>query len=404
MAKVRKLPGKKVRWQRRAAREDESGSFAERLERHRHKKKRMLIIALIICLVVSAGVHTYNKVKKYQKYVVKNEVQLDSKYNSYFLKFGDNVLKYSNDGAAYIDNKGEVWNQAYEIQNPLVDTCGKYAAIADQNTNDVYIFNTDKPQGKISMTYPIKKLEIASQGVIGAILEDKDASYIELRDKNGEVLTTGKSVISGEGYPVDFTMSEDGKKMAVSYLCITDGKIQSRLLFYNFDEVGKGEVDNMVGGFNYDDGTIIPKVEFINNDTVVAYGDNQINLYSMKEKPKKIWENKFDSEIKQVFYSTNTIGVVYYNSKDSNPYNAVVYDLKGSRKMDYHYDKEYQNVFIDQDNLVFYNENQVSVVTFAGRVKYTGDFSDGITEMVPTSRKYQYLVVTNNKLQEIRLK
>lgn len=404
MTEVRTLLGQKDQQHRKAVREEEPESFAERLERHRNKKKRRIIIALIICLIVLASIYTYNRLKKYQRYVVTNEVQLDSKYNSYFVKFGDNVLKYSNDGAEYIDSKGEVWNQAFEIQNPLIETCGKYAAIADQNSNDVYIFSTDKPQGKITMTYPIKKLKIASQGVVGAILEDKDASYIELRDKNGEVLTTGKSVISGEGYPIDFAMSEDGKKMAVSYLCINDGKIQSRLLFYNFDEVGKGEVDNMVGGFNYDEGTIIPKVEFINNDTAVAYGDNQINIYTMKEKPQKIWEHQFESEIKQVFYSTNNFGVVYYNSKDEKPYNAVVYDLKGTRKMDYSYDKEFENVFIDQDSLVFYNQNQAQVVTFSGKVKYSGKFSDNIIEMVSTNKKYQYLVVLDNKVQEIKLK
>ncbi len=48
-----------------------------------------------------------------------------------YKSFGNNVLKYTRDGASYIDNRGEnVWTESYEMKTPVVAVNGDYAAIA----------------------------------------------------------------------------------------------------------------------------------------------------------------------------------------------------------------------------------------------------------------------------------
>ena len=36
------------------------------------------------------------------------------------------------------------------MKSPMVDICGDYIAVADKNSNDVYIYNQDGNQGKAS--------------------------------------------------------------------------------------------------------------------------------------------------------------------------------------------------------------------------------------------------------------
>ena len=47
--------------------------------------------------------------------------------------FGDGVLKYTKDGATYLDAKGKVvWVQSYEMRSPVVSVNGDFVAIGDQ--------------------------------------------------------------------------------------------------------------------------------------------------------------------------------------------------------------------------------------------------------------------------------
>ena len=71
------------------------------------------------------------------------EDRQDSAANTY-LEFQGNILKYSNDGAFYTDTSNElIWNQSYEMSDPVVVMSAKYAAIGDEKGTLVYIFDKD---------------------------------------------------------------------------------------------------------------------------------------------------------------------------------------------------------------------------------------------------------------------
>ena len=65
-----------------------------------------------------------------------------------YMDFGGNVLKYSKDGASYIDNQGkEIWVQSFEMKSSCPGVNGNYAAVADQQGNSIYIFDKSGPTG-----------------------------------------------------------------------------------------------------------------------------------------------------------------------------------------------------------------------------------------------------------------
>lgn len=372
--------------------------------RNRVRKRRIRFwLVLAVVFVFVTGYQIYSRNRTFSKYEVISTIDLGEEHNSYFTKFGDYFLKYSNDGAAYMGQSESIWNKAFEFDNPIADVNGDYAAVADQGANSIFLFNTEKEVGEVTMPYPIKKVSVAKKGVVAAILEDTNDSYIEIRDKENQVISSGKTALEETGYPIDLAISDDGKKLAVSYVSIDGGKSSSKLMFYNFGEVGQSEVDNLVGAYELND-TILPKMEFLNNDLLVAYGDDKLMLYKIKEKPEKIWEEKTEGEISKVFYNDKYFGLVYYRGSEKKPFEIAVYNLKGVRMAEYKYTKSYDSVFLDGKNVVLYNEGSFALVSFSGKEKYQGQLSSTARAILPTGKEYRYLVLYEDRAEKIKMK
>ena len=135
-----------------------------------------------------------------------------------FAMFGDNMIKYTKDGASYIDASGKtIWTQSYEMKTPIININGDYAVIADQQGNEMYICNKEGCTGTAKTQLPITKAAVSARGVTAAVVEDSTASYIFYFKKDGESLGINiKMLLSGDGYPVDIALSPDGKQIAMS--------------------------------------------------------------------------------------------------------------------------------------------------------------------------------------------
>ena len=65
-----------------------------------------------------------------------------------YVDFGDGVIKYTKDGASYIDGRGKtIWIQSYEMKSPFVSVNGEFAAIGDKQGNSIYILRQKRLPG-----------------------------------------------------------------------------------------------------------------------------------------------------------------------------------------------------------------------------------------------------------------
>ena len=119
---------------------------------------------------------------------------------------------------------------------------------------------------------------------MAAVLDDNNANYINMYDTNGEKIYSVKTTLSGDGYPIDVSISPDAKKLIASFIRVSGDEIKTDVVFYNFSDVGKNETERVVGGFNYDD-VIVGDVKFINDTMAVAVGENVVSIYKIKEYP-----------------------------------------------------------------------------------------------------------------------
>lgn len=378
-------------------------SEKSREDKSRNLKIKVITIIGIVCALLLA-IYLFCVYRTYNNYKVRKTIKIETGTNSQYQAFGEFVVKYSNDGISYINGTETIWNEAYEMKSPIVYVCGDYLAIADKNSNTIYIFNKKGKVGEVNTSYPIIKIEVAQQGVVAALLEEASANYIELYDKEGNLIVSHKSLLSENGFPLSFSISNDGEKMMTSYLSIKEGSTENQVIFYNFSNVGKDEVDRVVGTFNQYGETIVPAVYFVSNEDAIAIGDNVLTIYKMKEKPTIRKEIKFDKEIQKVFYNEKYVGLIFENSKGDTPYKMEVYSLSGEKIMSKEIEMNLDHVKFAGKNVLMYDDVTCELISLKGVVKFKHVFTKQLDAIVPMESTNTFLLMTKNKIEEISLK
>ena len=202
-----------------------------------------------------------------------------------FAMFGDNMIKYTKDGASYIDASGKtIWTQSYEMKTPIININGDYAVIADQQGNEMYICNKEGCTGTAKTQLPITKAAVSARGVTAAVVEDSTASYIFYFKKDGESLGINiKMLLSGDGYPVDIALSPDGKQIAMSVMYMKNGALKNKVAFYDFSEIGKNVNNRFIAAFEEEfDDKMVGRIRYLNDQTVCAFSDKGLTFISVK--------------------------------------------------------------------------------------------------------------------------
>lgn len=137
-----------------------------------------------------------------------------------------------------------------------------------------------------------------------------------------------------------------------------------------------------MGGFNQYKTTIVPKVAFITNDIAVAFGDDMLTIYTIKQKPSIVKEYKLERQVKSIVYNEEYIGLVYEGENIDDEPTICIYDLDGDIIYDGAVGLDYNNIKLDGDNLLIYNNDTFMVKTVKGRIKYEGTIEGGIKDII----------------------
>lgn len=353
-----------------------------------HRRKKVIIFSSIIAGIL-LGIITffiYNTNRTFHSYNILEEIKRDDDASTVFKAYDNKILKYNMDGISCIstDNK-LVWNQSFEMKNPVVDICEKYIAVCDEMGNKIYIFNENGIQGEVETKLPIKKMCVAGQGTVAVLMEESDINYIDYYDKKGNLISENKAPVEKIGFPIDMSLSNDGYKLAVSYMMIENATIQTKLAFYNFDTVGENEIDHLVSAANYEN-EIIPQVQFLNKDVAVVFGTKFWEIYEGTQKPKSIFKQEVDSEIKSVFYNDKYIGLILKSEAVDAPYTMKIYNLKGKIILDKSFNFEYSSVDIIGSQIFLQNDAGCQIYNINGRLLYEGSCEEELQYVIPIDK------------------
>lgn len=374
--------------------------YGTRSKRYR-RNRAIILISLLVLMVVFGAVYLIRLFNRnYNDYEVMDRITNTEENLGGYLEYKGAVVRYSKDGAVAVDSKGNLlWNGSYEMTEPIADTCDDYVVIADRGGKQLHIFDRNGLAGSIQTNHPIIKVQVAEQGVVAVMMIDEDTSYLELYSKDGELLGEKINDMVKDGYPMDFSLSDDGKKIAATYLCVKNGEIVDNILFLNFGEVGQNYTDRTVGADIYDS-AIIPRITFLDNDTVCAFKEDGLLIYSMEEMAEIFKTITLEGKIISVLHNEKYAGAVMENNDEKR---LMLYDLKGSQVLDMAVDFDYDTVYLSGDEIIMFNDLSCVIYRTNGKEKFKYTFTTNISALYPINHLDRYFMVNPAEILEIRL-
>lgn len=374
----------------------------EQFEKARKKrwKKTALIAAVVVALAV--GVYLLINLQTYTSARALDTYTVSGASGSAYEQFADGVLKYSRDGISYLNQHGEeMWNQPYQMKNPVVDVNGSSAAVADKGGNAVLVFNEEGVRGETQTNLPIERVRVSEQGIVSVILTDENEARVLCYDAAGNLLVENKTSMNGTGYPLDVALSPDGETMQVLYLYTEAGAVKSRVIYYNFGESGEEKTDHLVAQTEYED-TVMASGFFMDEKISVAVGDNRLTIYRGGNVPEETENIEIKKQIKSVFHNEKYIGMVLKN-EGKEGYELRLYNTRGQVAMSENFTGDYSHVKLCGSQVIMYDGKNCSIFTRGGIRKFDGEMNSNILEIFPVPGVNKYIVMNENGLEVVRL-
>ena len=358
-------------------------------------KKAITVVAVIaaVCLVF-----LYVEKRSYHSYKVLNTSEQEDVVSTQYVEMDGDILRYSPDGVSVVDSSmNTVWNETYTMQNPIADVNGSRAVIADSEGTSLYICDKKGVTGTVTTSYSIVKVRVAANGMVAAILDNDENTWINFYNSDGSLVAENLTKIDDPGYPMDVAVSDNGVMM-VTFQYVDGSKTTSYVAFYNYGDVGQNEDDRIVSGYTYEN-VVIPQVECISESQYIALRDDGFSTYQGNQIPKEVKTINVKQEIVSTFFDDQRIGLVFKNNSKDSEYTMEVYSMNGQLKFRKNFNVAYSTIKMSDGNM--YNSSQICVMNSRGVQKYMGSVDGTIRDFFKIGWN-KYLMVMDNGVSTIK--
>ncbi len=355
---------------------------------------------LMFILVIILGI----KYHVYHNYRVLFSSDNEDTQSSGYIPLGDSLLKYGDDGAYLLSQSQKIlWNQTFEMSNPSVDIRGDQAVIYDKKGTKMFVLNKDKPISDMETKFPILQAEITEKGAVAAILQDGEKTWINYYASDGSVIAENQTRIENPGYPLDMAVSPSGENIAVSFLMVENSQLISKVVFYNFGDVGQNKEDNIVADYQYEN-VIIPQVIYLDDETTVAFRDDGYSIFKGTESPKEKIKEAVEEEIVSTFHNEKYFGMVLKGTGKKEGYMMQLYSPSGKEMFSKKFEHEYQSIDISKEMIVMCDGSDVKMYNLKGILKFDGIMDEDAVKNVFQMSSKRYMVISENGINTISLK
>lgn len=375
--------------------------YRRQLSMHKIAAMKKTVLTVAVVAAAAVGLVLFIEKRSYRTYdIIQTSEQEDIVSTKYEVMSGK-ILRYSPDGAALVNSEMDAyWSSLYEMQNPVADIRGDWAVIADVDGTSMKIFDKDGEGGSVTTSYSIVKARISSNGLVAAILDGGDSTWINYYDSDGSLIAENQTHVEDPGYPMDVAVSDNGEIMMVTYQFIDGSDTTSYVAFYNFGDVGQNEDDRIVSGYTYE-GVVIPEIRYFDAERSVALREDGFTVYKGRQIPKESVTEKVDKEIVSTFCDDDTIGMVFKNGNKDKQYTMKVYSINGSLRFTKDFNIPYTTIKISGGNILLYNDSQICVMNSRGVEKYSGTVDGSINNFIKIGWN-RYLLVLDSGVNVIK--
>lgn len=255
--------------------------------RRRIRPERLALL-ILLCLAVIAGVLwlILHKRSGFTRAEIEKTYTTAASGQAGIAPFGDGLLRYSADGASFLDTEGrELWNVNYSMNAPRFLCQGSHALLADMYGTQAVILDMSGECGRLTTAEPIINAAVSAGGVTAVALERDLNSLICFYNELGIRLDIEISLeMAVSGYPMAMALSPDGSGLVLSMVSSQSGNLNSQLVFYNFT-VGRSEANRLVGYFNHE-GHLLTQIDYLSAKRVAAVSEDGLEIYSLEQENK----------------------------------------------------------------------------------------------------------------------
>lgn len=353
-----------------------------------------VVTAAIAVTYLTVTLQTYTEIE------VLEQIQEAESGNSFYARYGENIISCDMDGVSLFDLEGkEIWKESIQFQKPVMKVRGSSLAVAEQSGNDIAVFGEEGLRGQIRTTLPIEKMDISDQGITAVILENGSTPVIRCYDVEGNVLIEYKVSASANGYPVDLAISPDGTTLLVSYLITQNGQVDTKIVYYDFGNKHK-DGNYQIGSGTYE-GQVMPTVFFVTDEQSVAVGDGGFVVYKGSE-PKEDKKIDINKKIRSVAYDEEYLAFVL-SGEGSSGYELRLYDYSGDEIISKEFEGDYGNIKVDDGQIILFDGEKASIFTEGGIHRFEGNTGANIKDMFVLNGINKYLLMSDKGTQTVRL-
>lgn len=380
-------------------------AFKGKLSSENKQKKSWLKIAVLICVVIAALVVLFSLFVTFHHYQSVYSIEKSDGDTTNYASFGNLIIRYGNDGASCIASDNTiVWDEAYEMDNPIISVRHNYLAIGDRRGKTVIIFNKEGFCQKITAELPIQKIDVSDTGSVAVLMQDEGSiSYLGLYSLSGKKTAEGTLHFGSSGYPLAIALSEDGENLALSVLDIKDGQSKSTINFYNFGQTPAEGKDNQVASFSYDN-TVIPEICYGSGSQLVAFGDDKLISFEGGKTPEEKNVLALEGTVRSIVHDSERIGILYDQGEEGSGNTLVLYDYDGDEKRHYSAKYQYESIgFLGNGGVYLIQDKNLAVYRRFGRAIFIGKGDTPFYGVMSEGYGMRYIFIREGKTEQVRL-
>ncbi len=374
------------------------------IRKQRNRARRMKIfLALAVLVLILLIIYLINN-SRCRYYVYKNVSEGEENVNVSYEKFASGYIKYSNNGIEYQKSLGDSeWNSPDSYTHPFVELSDQYILFGDKGSNNLKLFNKDGEVHSYTLKYPIAQASVSDGGFIEVVLRGENSNYIQVYDREGAMVADMKSSVDETGYPLTAAISPDGGLLAVSYYKLSGMQSGAAVVFYDLRSKASQDIS---AGFEYSE-LMIPKLTFIEKNSLAAFGDGQVILFSTDSRPSEKKKISLDKTIESVFTGGKSFGLVLDNTEEEEGGRHIIklYNKDGRETLSRDIDMNYSRIRMWGNEIYAFNDSECMIMSTSGRLAWQGELEGNTIEaVIPIQGWRTYKVIFRDKTVDMHLR
>ncbi len=364
----------------------------------------LLITVAAVLLTGFIGVLIFNRIHLFTEYDITTSAEENDVDGTQYTLLGTHIIKYSHDGLFCTDFSNHTeWSHAYSMQTPISVRRGDVLAIAEQQGNLVYVVNEKGLLGNFETTLPIIRLEVSPRGMVALTLDDGDVTWVNLYQPDGTLIASVKTSMAVSGYPLDLAISDDAKRMMVSFAAVENGKVTGKLSFYDFSQEEEADEDHFAGTLSYED-MLFPEIYYNAQGRAIAIGDKGFITFSAARMPEEQKRVDLGEEIVNVFHDDSSVGFVFHSAEKGSRYVISAYNLGGRTLMTENIDYEFSDIRLENGEILLRNAGRIYAIRTSGKQKVAIEYEKEVNYFASLPGLRDYLVITPESMDRVKLK